>query len=88
MTEPADARAARLADAAAQTRLKKQATIASVAVAVLLIAAKLGAWLVTESVAVLSSLVDSLLDAAASARRKRSPGWARPPSSADRAPCC
>ena len=65
MTEPA-ARAAPLADAAAQIRLKKQATIASVIVATLLIAAKLAAWLLTDSVAVLSSLVDSLLDAAAS----------------------
>ena len=63
MTEPADARAA---EAAAQIRLKKLATIASVAVATLLIAAKLAAWLLTDSVAVLSSLVDSLLDAAAS----------------------
>ena len=63
MTEPADARAA---EAAAQIRLKKLATVASVAVATLLIAAKLAAWLLTDSVAVLSSLVDSLLDAAAS----------------------
>ena len=63
MPEPADARAA---EAAAQVRLKKLATIASVAVATLLIAAKLTAWLLTDSVAVLSALVDSLLDAAAS----------------------
>lgn len=49
-----------------QTSLKKQATIASVTVAVLLIAAKVAAWLLTDSVAVLSSLVDSFLDAAAS----------------------
>ncbi len=55
-----------LADPATQTRLKKQATFASVTVAVLLIAAKLTAWLMTDSVAVLSSLVDSFLDAAAS----------------------
>lgn len=63
MTEPSDPRAA---EVAAQIRLKKLATIASVAVATLLIAAKLVAWLMTDSVAVLSSLVDSLLDAAAS----------------------
>ncbi len=63
MTEPADARAA---EAAAQIRLKKLATVASVTVATLLIAAKLAAWLMTDSVAVLSALVDSLLDAAAS----------------------
>ena len=63
MTEPpaeqsAAPPAAPLADAATQTRLKKQATIASVIVAALLIAAKLAAWLMTDSVAVLSSLVD------------------------------
>src|SRR5438874_13107379 len=42
------------------------ATYASVAVAAILIAAKFSAWLETGSVALLSSLVDSLLDAAAS----------------------
>jgi len=42
------------------------ATYASVAVAAVLIAAKFAAWLETGSVALLSSLVDSLLDAAAS----------------------
>src|SRR5271165_1383911 len=47
-------------------RLRRRATYASVAVAVLLIAVKFAAWLETESVALLSSLVDSLLDAAAS----------------------
>ena len=71
MTEPpaeqsAAPPAAPLADAATQIRLKKQATIASVIVAAVLIAAKLAAWLMTDSVAVLSSLVDSFLDAAAS----------------------
>jgi len=55
-----------IADPDLQTRLKKQATIASVCVAALLISAKLAAWLMTDSVAVLSSLVDSFLDAAAS----------------------
>ena len=47
-------------------RLRRLATYASVAVAGLLIAAKFAAWLETGSVALLSSLVDSLLDAAAS----------------------
>ena len=47
-------------------RLRRLATYASVSVAGLLIAAKFAAWLETGSVALLSSLVDSLLDAAAS----------------------
>ena len=46
--------------------LMKRATYASVAVATLLIGAKLVAWLMTGSVSVLSSLLDSLLDIAAS----------------------
>src|SRR5271169_1458287 len=47
-------------------RLRRLATYASVAVAALLIAAKFAAWLETGSVALLSSLIDSLLDAVAS----------------------
>jgi ferrous-iron efflux pump FieF len=47
-------------------RLRRWATYASVAVALLLIAAKFVAWLETGSVALLSSLIDSLLDAVAS----------------------
>ena len=47
-------------------RLRRLATYASVAVAALLISVKFAAWLETGSVALLSSLVDSLLDAAAS----------------------
>ncbi|MBO0736185.1 MAG: cation diffusion facilitator family transporter, partial [Alphaproteobacteria bacterium] len=47
-------------------RLRRQATYASVAVAGLLITIKFAAWLETGSVALLSSLVDSLLDAVAS----------------------
>jgi ferrous-iron efflux pump FieF len=50
----------------AAERLRRRATYASVAVAALLIALKFAAWLATGSVALLSSLVDSLLDAAAS----------------------
>jgi ferrous-iron efflux pump FieF len=46
-------------------RLRRRATYASVAVAALLIALKFAAWLLTGSVALLSSLIDSLLDAAA-----------------------
>ncbi len=47
-------------------RLMRSATYASVAVASLLIAMKTGAWIMTESIAVLSTLVDSLLDVLAS----------------------
>ena len=47
-------------------RLRRRATYASVAVAALLIAAKLVAWLATGSVALLSSVIDSLLDLVAS----------------------
>jgi len=48
------------------TRLRRRATYASVAVALLLIAVKFVAWLDTGSVALLSSVIDSLLDVAAS----------------------
>lgn len=47
-------------------RLMRAATYASVGVAMLLIAAKFAAWIYTGSVALLTSLVDSLLDGAAS----------------------
>lgn len=47
-------------------RLLRLATYASVTTAVLLILAKLGAWLMTGSVSVLASLVDSTMDAGAS----------------------
>jgi ferrous-iron efflux pump FieF len=50
----------------AADRLRRLATYASVTVAALLIAVKFAAWLETGSVALLSSLVDSLLDIAAS----------------------
>ena len=49
-----------------KARLMTGATYASVAVAAVLIVAKIAAYLVTDSVAVLSTLIDSLLDAAAS----------------------
>lgn len=47
-------------------KLMVAATYASVSVAVVLIVAKLGAWLFTDSVSLLSSFADSVLDAAAS----------------------
>jgi ferrous-iron efflux pump FieF len=47
-------------------RLMRMATIASMSVAVILIGAKTMAWLLTESVSMLSSLVDSSLDFVAS----------------------
>lgn len=47
-------------------RLVRRAAQASVAVAVALIVTKLGAWWMTDSVALLSSLIDSMLDAVSS----------------------
>ena len=49
-----------------QIRLRSRATYASVAVSSILIVIKLAAWLTTGSVAILSSLIDSALDAVAS----------------------
>ena len=49
-----------------RARLLTLATTASVATAGVLIAVKLAAWLLTGSVSVLASLIDSLMDAAAS----------------------
>jgi ferrous-iron efflux pump FieF len=53
-------------EVAAKHRLRLRATYASVTVAAVLIAAKFAAWTSTGSVALLSSLVDSMVDAAAS----------------------
>lgn len=47
-------------------RLKRMATNASVAVGATLATAKLGAWLLTDSVTILSSLLDSIVDVIAS----------------------
>lgn len=47
-------------------RLKRRAAVASVTVAMVLIAAKAAAWLTTGSVSLLSTLIDSALDLAAS----------------------
>jgi ferrous-iron efflux pump FieF len=62
----APARDAAARDPAADARLVRVATYAAVLAATLMIAAKAGAWSITQSVSVLSSLVDSLLDVAAS----------------------
>jgi ferrous-iron efflux pump FieF len=51
---------------AGNDRLLRRATYASVAAAVLLILVKLAVWILTGSVSILASLLDSLLDAAAS----------------------
>ncbi|WP_246068825.1 cation diffusion facilitator family transporter [Ferrovibrio terrae] len=53
--------------ASEKARLMRRATYASVLVVLVLVAAKMAAWLQTESVALLASLVDSLLDGVASA---------------------
>ena len=55
-----------LSHGGAANRLRRRASYASVSVALVLIAAKFGAWLGTGSVALLSSLIDSMLDALAS----------------------
>src|SRR4051812_39913009 len=55
-----------LSEPVAAQRLRLRATYASLGVALLLIAAKFVAWIGTGSVALLSSLVDSTVDAAAS----------------------
>src|SRR3546814_13450183 len=68
------------ADPALKARLMRRATNASVLVAVILIAAKLAAWLATGSVAMLASLVDSLLDAVASVANLLAVRHARTPA--------
>jgi ferrous-iron efflux pump FieF len=47
-------------------RLNRRAALASVGVAMILIAAKLGAWLITDSIVILTALVDSGIDLLAS----------------------
>lgn len=54
------------ADRQRAARLMRLATYASVTTAALLVAAKLAAWIVTDSVAMLSALIDSFLDVLAS----------------------
>lgn len=64
-------------------RLLRLATYASVATAVLLITAKLAAWLVTGSVSVLASLVDSAMDAGASLVNLMAVRWSLQPADAE-----
>lgn len=67
MTDHADTSAARMPGVTAEAaRLMRLATYASVGVASVLIVTKFVAWVMTDSVSLLSTLVDSLLDAAAS----------------------
>jgi len=65
-TASTDIVAAAAAPPSDAARLMRLATLASVTVALVLIVAKTAAWWLTDSVAILSTLVDSLLDAAAS----------------------
>jgi ferrous-iron efflux pump FieF len=69
--------------ATSNARLLRLATYASVATACLLILAKLGAWLVTGSVSVLASLVDSLMDAGASLVNLLAVHWSLMPPDAE-----
>lgn len=67
-------------DTAAKHRILRLATYASVATAALLIVVKLFAWLLTGSVSVLASLVDSLMDAAASLINLLAVHWSLKPA--------
>lgn len=58
--------AATVADRAERARLLRLATNLSVATAVVLIVAKLGAWALSGAVSILASLIDSVMDALAS----------------------
>ena len=64
MIDPQSARQHQETDQVA--RLLRRATHASVAVAGTLIVVKFAAWLYTDSISLLSTLIDSMLDAAAS----------------------
>ncbi|WP_365305749.1 cation diffusion facilitator family transporter [uncultured Thiodictyon sp.] len=66
-----------------KARLLRLATYASVATATLLILVKLGAWLVTGSVSVLASLVDSLMDVGASLVNLLAVRWSLQPADED-----
>ena len=63
--------------------LLKRATYASVSVALGLITAKLAAWLLTGSLTVLASLVDSVMDAAASTINLLAVRWSLYPADED-----
>ncbi|NEX22556.1 cation diffusion facilitator family transporter [Thiorhodococcus mannitoliphagus] len=71
------------ANAAETGRLLRLATYASVATACLLILAKLIAWLMTGSVSVLASLVDSTMDAGASLVNLLAVRWSLAPPDAE-----
>ncbi len=64
-------------------RLLRLATYASVATATLLILVKLAAWLITGSVSVLASLVDSLMDVGASLINLVAVHWSLQPADAE-----
>lgn len=68
--------------AASAARLLRLATSASVATACLLILVKLVAWLITDSISVLASLVDSTMDAAASVVNLLAVRWSLMPPDA------
>lgn len=65
-SDPTAAQVAAQANMADGARLMRLATFASTAVAIVLIAIKAAAWLMTDSVSLLSSLLDSSLDLLAS----------------------
>jgi ferrous-iron efflux pump FieF len=65
------------------SRLLRLATYASVATATLLILAKLAAWLVTDAVSVLASLIDSLMDVGASLVNLLAVHWSLQPADKD-----
>jgi len=75
--------AIRLADAATTATLLRLATYASVATASLLIQANFVAWLLTGSVSVLASLVDSSMDVAASLINLFAVRWSLQPPDAE-----
>ncbi len=65
------------------THLLRRATQASVATALLLVAIKLAGWLTTDAVSLLASLVDSLMDAAASTINLLAVRYSLQPADAD-----
>lgn len=65
-TGSADPGKATRADPRRMARLMRRATYASISTAIILVAAKFAAWIATDSVAMLSALIDSGLDVLAS----------------------
>ena len=70
-------------DVEESSRLLKSATRASVAVAIVLVGAKLFAWLMTGSISVFASLLDSLMDTAASVINLFAVDYSLKPADAD-----